>query len=178
MRFLMIAAAALLLPAARANDEPTYELVVELGNVCGKSCIAIITKGLLAVDGIKSVDTIGDKFHFQVAVLENKSVLPSTVLKVMDKIRADSKGEEDFPLEEFQISSISGTVSKEGADLVFTARGSNQKFVLKPTDGLKKLVDAGKTKLTLAGLVTEEKEKDGKKPLPVLAVGEAKETTK
>jgi len=178
MRLLLIAAAALLLPAARANDEPTTELIVELGNVCGKSCIAIITKSLLEVDGIKSVETIGDKFHFQIAVLENKSVLPSTIVKVMDKIRAGSKGEEDFPLEEFQVTSISGTVTKEGADLVFTARASNQKFALKPTEDLKKLVDAGRTKLTLAGLVTEEKEKDGRKPLPVLAVSEVKETPK
>lgn len=173
MRLLLLAAA-LALPA----DEPTTELVVELGNVCGKSCIAIITRNLLQVDGIKSIENIGDKFHFQIAVLENKSVLPSTIVKVMDKIRAESKGEEDFPLEEFQISSISGTVEKQEGALVFTARGSNQKFALKPGGDLAKLVEAGKSKLTLAGVVTEEKEKDGKKPLPLLAVTEAKETSK
>lgn len=173
-----LVAGALLLPAVRPEDEPRYELVVELGNVCGKSCIAIIQKHLLAIDGITSVETIGDQFHFQIAVLEKTSILPSTVVGAMDKIRVESKGEEDFPLEEFSISTISGTVSEEAGLLIFSARGSGQKFILKPESDVRKLIDAGKTQLTLAGSVTEEKEKDGKKPLPVLKVTEAKATLK
>jgi hypothetical protein len=177
MKALVVLAAVLLAPP-RPPDEPTYELTVELGNVCGKSCIAIIEKGLLAIDGIQSADTIGDKFHFQIVVLEKKSVLPETVVKAMDKIRQESKGEEDFPLVEFALSSLTGTVSGEGEALVFTARGSGQKFLLRPTDDLRKLLASGKARLTLAGTVLEEKEKDGKKPLPILQVTDAKEPPK
>ena len=49
-------------------------------------------------------------------------------------------------------------------------------IVLPRSQALKGLLAAGKKKLTLTGKVSEAKEKDGVKPLPVLEVGEAKET--
>jgi len=152
-------------------DEPTHPVVVELDNVCGRDCVAILEKALAKVDGVQSAEMYGDKFHFLLQVLDNKAVLPSAILAVVDKIRRESKGEEDFPLLSFEATEA-GTL----AGAVFTARGSGQKYEVKANDALKALQAAGKTKLTLTGRVSEEKEKDGRKPLPVLEVGDAKET--
>jgi hypothetical protein len=152
-------------------DEPTHPVVVELDNVCGRDCVALLEKAFAKVDGVKSAEMYGDKFHFKLEVLDTKAILPSTVLKVVERIRAESKGEEDFPL-----LSVEATISGAVDGAVFTARGSGQKYALKSNDALKALLAAGKTKLTLTGKVSEEKEKDGRKPLPVLEVGEAKET--
>jgi len=152
-------------------DEPTYPVVIELDNVCGRDCVALLEKALAKIDGVRAAEMYGDKFHFKLEVLENKTVLPSAILKVTDQIRAESKGEEDFPLLSFEATQA-GTV--DGA--VFTARGSGQKYALKPGEALKGFLAAGKTKLTLTGKVSEDKEKDGRKPLPVLEVAEAKET--
>ena len=174
MRILMLALAAALVPA----DEPAYTVTIELGNVCGRDCIAILEKALSKVDGIREAKNYGDKFHFLLSIREDKSVLPSHILQVVDKIRTESKGEEDFPLEGFEINSISGTVEKQGEAIVFVARGSKQKYAVKPNADLRKLLESGKTQLTIAGAVTEDKEKDGKKALPAIEVSDAKETPK
>lgn len=73
-----------------------------------------------------------------------------------------------------------GTVAKNGDGYEFTARGSGTKFDLEPNDDLKKLVEEGKTNLTLRGKVTEPKEEDadGKKKPPFIKVTGAKETEK
>ncbi|HLY08262.1 MAG TPA: hypothetical protein VKW04_03045 [Planctomycetota bacterium] len=158
---------ALLLAAVLvACDEPTYSVVVELDNVCGRDCVAILEKALAKIDGVKSAEMYGDKFHFKLDVLENKTVLPSAVLQVTDRIRRESKGEEDFPLLGFE-ATMAGTV--DGA--TFTARGSGQKFALRPGEVLKGLLESGKTKLTLTGKVTEAKGTP-----PALEVREARET--
>jgi copper chaperone CopZ len=147
-------------------DEPTCPVVVELDNVCGRDCVAILEKALAKIDGVKSAEMYGDKFHFLLQVLDTKVVLPSAILKVVEKIKADSKGEEDFPLISFE-ATLAGTVD----GTTFTARGSGQKYGLKSNDALKALLAAGKTKLTLTGKVSEAKG-------PVLDVSEAKESPK
>jgi len=146
-------------------DEPTHTVVVELDNVCGRDCVALREKALVKIDGVKTAEMYGDKFHFKLEVLDNKVVLPAAILKVTDKIREESKGQEDFPLISFEVT-VAGTV--DGA--VFTARGSGQKFSLNAGDALKGFVAAGKTKLTLTGKVSMVDK------APVLEVGEAKET--
>ncbi len=166
MTLLCLALAALL-----AADEPTHTVVVELDNVCGRDCVALLEKALGAIDGVRSAEMYGDKFHFKLEVLDSKAVLPSRVLTVIDKIRKDSKGEEDFPLLGFE-ATLAGTVSGNE----FTARGSGQKYALRPGEALKAFLAAGKTKLTLTGAVTEGKETGGVRPLPVLEVREAQET--
>jgi hypothetical protein len=158
-------------------DEPTYPVVVELDNVCGRDCVAILEKAMARIDGVKTAESYGDKFHFKLEVLETKAVLPSGILKVVEKIRADSKGEEDFPLISFE-ATIAGTVEKQVDRYVLVARGSGQKYALDPGEALKAFLAAGKAKLTLTGRITEAREKDGAKPLPVLEVAEAKETPK
>ena len=148
------------------GDEPTSTVVVELGNVCGRDCVAS-PRGRAREDRRRQGSQVyGDKFHFSLAVTENKSVLPSTIVKVLDKIRTDSKGEEDFPLEEF-VATLSGGVEKQGDGLVFTARASGQKFSVKPNEALSRLLAAGASKVTLTGKVTEAKAG------PVLEVSEA-----
>ena len=157
---------ALLFAALLLADEPTHPVVVELDNVCGRDCVALLEKALAKIDGVKSAEMYGDKFHFKLEVLDTKVVLPAAILKVVDKIREESKGQEDFPLISFE-ATVSGTV--DGA--TFTARGSGQKYALNAGDALKGFVAAGKTKLTLTGKVTEAKGKP-----PVLEVSDAKET--
>jgi len=146
-------------------DEPTHPVVVELDNVCGRDCVAILEKALAKIDGVKSAEMYGDKFHFLLQVLDNKVVLPAAILKVLEKIKTDSKGEEDFPLISFE-ATLAGTVD----GTTFTARASGQKYELKSNDALKALLAAGKTKLTLTGKVRMADK------APILEVGEAKET--
>src|SRR5258706_15939228 len=171
MRILLLATLAAFLPAA---DEPTTTVVIELGNVCGRDCVALLEKALGKIDGVKKAEMYGDKFHFLLTVAENKSLLPSAVLKVVDKIRDDSKGDEEFPLQDF-VATVSGTVEKEGDALKFTARGSGQKYAVKPDAALSALIAAGRTKVTLTGKVDEPK--DRKLP-PSIGVAEAKENPK
>jgi hypothetical protein len=162
---------ALLLAALTAvADEPTHTIVVELDNVCGRDCVALLEKELRKVDGVKVAEMYGDKFHFKLDVLDNKVVLPSTILKVTDKIKKDSKGEEDFPLISFE-STLSGSLEKQGDVYFFTARASGQKYALKSAEPLKAQIAAGQLKLTVTGNVSEEKGKG-----PVLDVTAAKAT--
>ncbi len=149
-------------------DEPTYPVVVELDNVCGRDCVALLEKALAKIDGVKSAEMYGDKFHFLLQVQDTKVVLPAAILKVTDKIREESKGQEDFPLISFE-ATLAGTV--EGT--TFTARGSGHKYALKPNDALKALLAAGKTKLTVTGKVSEAKGQ-----APALEISDAKETPK
>ena len=67
-------------------DEPTHPVIVELDNVCGRDCVAILEKALSKIDGVKSAEMYGDKFHFLLQVLDTKVVLPSAILKVVEKI--------------------------------------------------------------------------------------------
>ena len=130
---------ALLLAALTAvADEPTHTVVIELDNVCGRDCVALLEKELRKVDGVKVAEMYGDKFHFKLDVLDNKVVLPSTILKVTDKIKTDSKGEEDFPLISVE-STLAGTVD----GTTFTVRGSGQKYALKSAEPLKAQIAAG-----------------------------------
>lgn len=146
-------------------DEPTHPVVVELDNVCGRDCVALLEKALAKIDGVKSAEMYGDKFHFLLQVQDTKAVLPPAILKVTDKIREESKGQEDFPLISLE-ATLAGTVD----GTTFTARGSGQKYALKSNDALKALLAAGKTRLTLTGKVSMVDK------APVLEVGEAKET--
>src|SRR5579864_3609891 len=109
--------ACLLAALLAVADEPTYPVVVELDNVCGRDCVAILEKALAKIDGVKSADMYGDKFHFKLEVLENKPLLPSSILQIVDKIRIESKGEEDFPLVSFE-ATIAGTVETQAKGLV------------------------------------------------------------
>jgi hypothetical protein len=57
------------------------------------------------------------------------------------------------------LTAITGTVAKSGDAWTLTARGSNQKYELAPNDALKKLVESGKSLLTLAGKVSDDQGK-------------------
>jgi len=125
-----------------------------------------IEDALGRLDGVKYAKSDGAKTDYLVKVLETKVLLPSAINKgVADKYTLESTS-----------YTISGTVEKKDKVYLFTARASKQQFTLKESDDLKKLVADGKSKLTLTGPVTEPEEKDGKKPLPVFEVKEAKET--
>lgn len=104
-----------------------------------------------------------DKFHYDLQILENKTLTPSQVQALIKKL-------EDYSYRGFEITAITGTVEKGAGGYSFTARGSNQKYALKANDALAKLVDAGKTAVTLSGALSE---KDKALTLEVKAAKEA-----
>ena len=83
-------------------------------------------------------------------------MLPETIRKMLEDLKKETKGEEDYPYNSMEITSISGTVEKAGDKWTLVARGSKQKYALAPNDALKKLIDAGKTQVTVAGKVTDD----------------------
>jgi hypothetical protein len=86
-------------------------------------------------------------------------------------LKRESKGDDDFGYNQFEITSITGSVATSGGSWTFVARGSNQKYELTPNETLKKLAEGGKSLLTLAGLVTDEEGKIR------LQISDAKEAT-
>ena len=120
------------------------------------------------VDGVRGPKVGKSKFFFEMRVLENKPLLPSQLRKFAKKL------DDDYPFAGLEVRDLAGQVEKAGDAWTFTARGSNQKYALTPSDELKKLVAGGKTALTLGGRVVQKEDSD-----PVtLEVSEAKETAK
>ena len=96
------------------------------------------------------------KFFFDLTIDENKSVLPDTIRKMLEDLKKETKGEEDYPYNSMVITSITGTVEKAGGKWTLVARGSKQKYELVPNDALKKLVESGAVNVTVGGKVTDE----------------------
>ena len=115
---------------------------------------------LQKVDGVRSAKVKGfdreSKFFFNLTIDENKSVLPATIRKMLEELKKETKGEEDYPYNSMEITAITGTVEKAGEKWTLVARGSKQKYELVPSDALKKLVESGKSLVTVAGKVTDE----------------------
>jgi hypothetical protein len=109
---------------------------------------------------VKSAKVLGfdreSKFYFNLAVSEDKVVLPSTIRKMLEELKKESKGDEDYPYNSMVMTAITGSVEKSGDKWTFKARGSGQLFELVPNADVQKLVDAGKTLLTVVGKVTDE----------------------
>lgn len=131
----------------------------------------MLEKSLGRLEGVRSAKMGRSKFYYELKVSESKTLLPSHIKKMCDQLQ-------DYSYRGFEITAISGKVEKSGEEYVFTARGSNQKYALKPSDDLKKLVAGGKSQVTLAGTLEEPEAKGGKKPLPLIEVSEAKELSK
>ena len=83
-------------------------------------------------------------------------MLPETIRKMLEDLKKETKGEEDYPYNSMEITSITGTVEKAGEKWTLVARGSKQKYALVPNDALKKLVEAGALQVTVGGKVTDE----------------------
>ena len=128
------------------------------------------------MDGILSAKVLGrdreSKFYYNLQISETKAILPSTIRKMLADLKASSKGDDDFGYNSFELTSISGTVEKSGEAWKFTARGSNQKYDLVPNEALKKLVNGGKSQVTIAGKLGD----DGGKL--TVEISDAKETPK
>jgi hypothetical protein len=154
--------------------EPVSTVTAELDGVCGSSCVALIRAKVLKIDGVREVETIGDKSHFQIVFLEAKSVLPSTIVKAMDAIKEETKGDSEFPLLSFVVDSMAGSIRKREGAHEFVARGSGQVYRLSDNDALKKRLEAGAGEGVVSGKVTHAPEKDGVAPLPVLELDPAK----
>ena len=112
----------------------------------------MLEKSLGRLDGVASARMGQSKFFYDLKVKEAKTLLPSAVVEMCKKL-------DDYAYVGMTITAISGTAEKSGADYVFLAQGSNQKYALKANDALKKRVGDGKAKVTLAGKVTQEKDR-------------------
>jgi hypothetical protein len=75
---------------------------------------------------------------------------------MLEDLKKESKGDEDYPYNSMVITSITGTVEKAGEKWTLVARGSKQKYELVPNDAFKKLVEAGAKQVTVGGKVTDE----------------------
>ena len=115
---------------------------------------------LRKIDGIQSAKVRGfdreSKFYFNLTISESKSVVPQTIRKMLEELKTETKGDEDYPYNSMELTSMTGKVEKAGEGWTFTARGSNEKYHLAPSAALKKMVDAGKVLATVAGKVTDE----------------------
>lgn len=136
----------------------------------------MLEQNLGRLEGVKAAKMGKNKFHYDLKIAEGKTLLPSHIQDMVKKLQ-------DYSYRGFEITAISGKAEKKGDGYVFSARGSKQQYALKASDDLKKLVAAGKADVTLAGEVTEPdateaEKKNGKKPLPVLEVTEAKQASK
>ena len=124
--------------------------------------------------GVRSAKVRGydreSKFFFNLEVSEEKSVLPEMIRAMLAQLKKETRGDEDYPYNSFEITSIVGTVGKSGETWSLVARGSKQKYELVPNDALKALVAAGKSLVALAGKLTDEKGR------LLLEVTEAKES--
>jgi hypothetical protein len=112
------------------------------------------------------------KFFFNLAIDENKSVGPATIRKMLEDLKKETKGEEDYPYNSMVIDSITGTVEKAGEKWTLVARGSKQKYELVSNAALKKLVDSGKATVTVGGKVSDDQS------ILKLEIFEAKEAAK
>lgn len=114
---------------------------------------------LVKIDGVRSAKVRGldkeSKFYFNLRISEEKSVLPETVRKMLAELKKATNGDDDYPYNSMEITSITGTVEKSGEEWSLTARGSKQKYALVPNEALRKQVAAGKTLVTLAGRLTD-----------------------
>ncbi|MBI3855150.1 MAG: hypothetical protein HY293_05615 [Planctomycetes bacterium] len=115
----------------------------------------------MKIPGVQAAKVLGfdreSKFYFNLKISEEKSVLPAQVRKMLEDLKKETKGDEDYPYNSMEITSITGTVERAGDQWSLKARGSNQKYDLVPNDALKKLVEGGKTLVTVAGKLTDEK---------------------
>jgi hypothetical protein len=123
----------------------------------------VLEARLVKLDGIQVAKVRGydreSKFYFNLTISENKSVLPEHVRKMLEDLKKESKGDEDYPYNSMVITSITGKIEKAAEGWVFVARGSGQKYGLAPNDALRKLTDAGKSAVTLAGKLSDENSK-------------------
>ena len=113
------------------------------------------------LNGVRSAKVRGydreSKHFFDLTISESASVLPETIRAMVEQLKKDTQGDDNYPFNSFQITSIVGTVERSGEAWSLTARGSKQKYELAPNDALKKLLAAGKSRITVAGKLTDEK---------------------
>ena len=97
------------------------------------------------------------KFYFNLRISEDKTVLPQQIRDMLAQLKKETRGDEDYPYNSFEITSIAGTLERSGTTWSLVARGSKQKYELASNNRLKKLVEAGAKEVTVAGTLTDEK---------------------
>jgi hypothetical protein len=76
---------------------------------------------------------------------------------MLAQLKKETRGDEDYLYNSFEITSIVGTVERSGEAWSLVARGSKQSYELVPNDALKQLVAGGKAQVTVAGKLGDEK---------------------
>jgi hypothetical protein len=111
--------------------------------------------------GVQSAKVRGydreSKYFFNLRISEGHAVLPQTIRAMLEQLKQETKGDEDYPYNSFEITSIVGTAEKSGESWFLVARGSKQKYELAPNEALKKLVEAGRSQVVVSGKLTDEK---------------------
>lgn len=129
---------------------------------------------LRKVDGILWAKVRGfgreEKFYYNVQIAEEKTVLPSTIKQMLEALKKETNGDEDFTYGGFELTALSGTVEKTGEDWGLVARSSKQKYALVPNDALKKLVEVGHSQVTVGGRLSDE---DGRIKIEVSSANES-----
>jgi hypothetical protein len=120
----------------------------------------VLEARLATLPGVRSAKVRGydreSKFFFDLRISEGHSVLPRMIRAMLEQLKKDSKGDDDYPYNSFMITSIVGTVERTGDRWELVARGSKQKYDLAPNDALRNLAAAGKTQVEVAGKLTDE----------------------
>jgi hypothetical protein len=128
--------------------------------------VEALEKGLGRLEGVLTAKARGvrgpDKFFYEMTVKDAAALTPAAIFKLQ-------KGTplEDYPLVELALGGLAGELEKGPDGLRFTARGSKQRFAVKPSPGLEKRVGEGRGKVVLGGKVTQAEKGD-----PVLEVTE------
>ena len=62
---------------------------------------------------MKSAKVLGfdreSKFYFNLTISEDKAVLPETIRKMLEDLKQETKGDEDYPFNSMEITAITGT---------------------------------------------------------------------
>ncbi len=116
---------------------------------------------LAKIPGIRSAKVRGydkeSKYFFNLEIAEKQPVLPEHLRAMLAQLKKETRGDEDYPYNSMEITSIVGAVEKSGDTWTLVARGSKQKYQLVPNDALHKLLQAGKAQVTVAGKLSDEK---------------------
>jgi hypothetical protein len=121
----------------------------------------VLEARLSKLPGVRSAKVRGydreSKYFFNLEIGESQTVLPETIRAMLAQLKKDTRGDEDYPYNSFEVTSLVGTVAKSGDTWSLVARGSKQKYELAPNDALRKLVEGGTSLLSVAGKLTDEK---------------------
>jgi hypothetical protein len=121
----------------------------------------VLEARLAKIPGVRSAKVRGydreSKFFFNLEIAEKQPVLPEAIRAMLAELKKESRGDEDYPYNSMEITSLVGTVRNRGDEWSLVARGSSLNYELVPSDALRALLQGGKTLVRVAGKLSDEK---------------------